>query len=184
MKTLTHSLIILSAAAFTACSTVSVQTDYDKTANFQKYETYALAPAEAGPGLSPSSKAALRDTLRTEMAKKGFAEATTGTPDIAIARHIFTEEKTAVNEYTDWGYSSGSYWPYGYGSYGTWAAAPQTHLQVSQYTSGTLILDFVDTKTNQLVFRGTGNAVVKGPEANADKITEAVIRIVADFPKL
>ena len=183
MKILSQLLIILCAAAFTGCSTVSVTTDYDKTANFGKYRTYALASSDKGPPLSPSNDAALRDTLRTEMAKKGFVEKTSGTPDIAVAKHAFSKEEVAVNEYTDWGYDSGNYWPYGYGSYGTWAAAPQTHLLVNQYTSGTLILDFVDTKTDQLVFRGTGNAVLTGPEATAGKIAEAVTRIVADFPK-
>ncbi len=183
MKTFTQLLIILCAAAITGCSTVSVTTDYDKTADFGQYRTYAFASSDKGPSLSPSIEAALRETLRTEMARKGFAEATTGTPDIAVVKHAFTEDKTAVHEFTDGGYSPGIFWPYGYGRYSTWVAAPQTHLQISQYSSGTLILDFVDTKTNQLVFRGTGNAVLKGPETNARKIAEAVTRIVADFPE-
>jgi len=175
-------ILLLAAALFSSCSPVSVTTDYDRTVSFQKYKTYALAPARKGPPLSPSSESALRDTLRAEMAKKGLVEKSSGKPDIAIARHAFTQDKLAVHEYTDWGYSVGNTWPYRYGNYGAWAGAPRTYVDVSQYTQGTLILDFVDTKTNKLVFRGTGTALVGTTQSNAKKITEAVTQIVADFP--
>jgi hypothetical protein len=45
-----------------------------------------------------------------------------------------------------------------------------------------MILDFVDNHTKKLVFRGTGQAVVSGPDSNAEKIREAVARIVAGLP--
>jgi Domain of unknown function (DUF4136) len=96
--------------------------------------------------------------------------------------HVFTENKVSVQQYTDWGYSYGGGWPYGYGSYSMWAGAPRTYADVSQYTEGTLILDAVDTRTKRLVFRGTGTAVVGGPESNARKIEEAVAKMVAALP--
>jgi hypothetical protein len=170
------------AALFTSCSPVTITTDYDRTVSFQKYKTYALSPAPKGQALSPSSEAALRDTLRAEMTKKGLVEKNSGKPDLAIARHAFTQDKLSVHEYTDWGYGVGDYWPYGYGRYATWPGAPRTYVDVSQYTQGTLILDFVDTKSNKLVFRGTGTALVGTPDANANKIREAVIGIVAGLP--
>ena len=40
--------------------------------------------------------------------------------------------------------------------YGTWYGAPVTYNTISSYTEGTLILDFVDTSNQRLVFRGTG----------------------------
>lgn len=167
--------------ALAACSTVSVTTDYDRTTSFAKYKTYALAPAAKGEALSPSSEAALRDVLRTEMAKKGIVEKPSGKPDLAIARHVFLQEKLSVQEYTDWGYGSGA-WPYRYGVYNTWPGAPRTYVDVSQYTQGTLLLDFVDTRTHKLVFRGTGSGTVGQPAANAEKIRQAVTRIVAELP--
>lgn len=182
MKAKLPRLLAASVAALLAsCSPVSVTTDYDRSVSFQKYKTYALAPAAKGQSLSPSSEAALRDTLRAELAKKGLVEKTSGKPDISIARHAFTQDKLSVQEYTDWGYTGGAL-PYRYGYYGAWAGAPRTYVDVSQYTQGTLILDFVDTKSNQLVFRGTGSAMVGNPNANADRIREAVLRIAAGLP--
>ena len=49
---------LLAACALTACSTVTVTTDYDKSASFGKYKTYSLAPASQGQALSPTSEAA------------------------------------------------------------------------------------------------------------------------------
>jgi hypothetical protein len=46
-----------------------------------------------------------------------------------------------------------------------------------------MILDFVDARTKKLVFRGIGQAVVGGPEANAAKIREAVAKMMEGFPK-
>ena len=184
MKSIVFKLSALVAACLlAACSTVTVTTDYDHSAPFGKYKTYALAPAKQGQTLSPASEAALRDALRTELAPRGIAEATSGKPDLAIVRHVFLSDKISVQQYTDWGYGHAGAWPYGYGYYGMWAGAPRTYVDVSAYTEGTLILDAVDLHTKKLVFRGTGTAVVGGPESNADKIRDAVKQMVASLPK-
>lgn len=161
----------------TACSTVSVTTDFDRSAPFTQYRTYMLAPATDNVGLSPSSETALRETLRANLARHGVTE-TSENPDLHVVRHISTKEKLAVHQSSDWGYM-----PYGYGRYGMWAGAPRTYTDVSQYTEGTLILDFVDAKTQKLVFRGTGTGTVSDPKTNAERITEAVEKIVQEFPR-
>ncbi len=185
-STATHLSALIATCALTACSTVTVTTDYDHAASFGKYKTYSLAPAAHGPALSPTSEAALRDALRTELAARGITETTSGKGDLAIARVVFTQDKVSVQQYTDWGYGSGGgyagAWPYAYGTYGMWAGAPRTYTDVSQYTEGTLILDVVDTHTKKLVFRGTGTAVVGGPDSNAGKIRDAVKKMVAALP--
>jgi hypothetical protein len=168
--------------ALAACSTVTVTTDYDRSASFSKYRTYSLAPGGKGETLSPTSENALRATLRTQMAQRGISEAARGKGDLAVVRHVFTKEKVAVYQYTDWGYRYGGAWPYGYGSYSMWAGAPVTYTDVNQYTEGTMVLDFVDTRTSKLVFRGTGTAIVGGPESNAEKIRVAVEKMMAGFP--
>lgn len=172
---------LIAACALAACSTVTVTTDYDHAAPFGKYKTYSLAPPAKGQTLSPTSEAALRDSLRTQLAARGIAEAASGKADLAVVRNVFVQEKVSVQQYTDWGYGYGG-WPYRYGYYGMWAGAPTTYMDVSQYTQGTLVLDFVDTRTNKVVFRGKGTAVVSGPESNAAKISEAVTKIVAGLP--
>lgn len=181
------SIVLLSAfcfaSLFTACETVSVTTDHDPSTNFAKYKTYALAPPQKGQHLSPSSEAALRDSLRTELATRGLSEAPAKKADLDIVRHVFIEQKTSVQQYTDWGYGYyGGMWPYGYGYYGMWPGAPATYTSVNQYHEGTMILDFVDARTKKLVFRGIGTAVVGGPQANAEKIREGVHKMMDGYP--
>lgn len=182
MKTITKLSILATACALAACSTVSVTTDYDHSAPFGKYKSYSLAPAAHGQTLSPTSEAVLRDTLRTQLAARGIREISGGKPDLAVVRHVFLQQKVSVQQYTDWGYGYNGGWPYGYGYYGMWSGAPRTYTNVNQYTEGTMVLDFVDTHTKKLVFRGMGKAVVGGAGTNADKIREAVEKIVAEFP--
>jgi len=181
MKTARCIFSCLIACALSACSTVTVTTDYDHSVSFAKFRTYSLSPAAQGQTLSPSSEAALRDSLRTELGARGIREVSRGRADLAVVRHAFHQEKVAVQHYTDWGYGYGGR-PYRYGYYSMWAGAPRTYTDVTQYTEGTLVLDFVDTRTNKLVFRGTAQAVVEGPESNARKIQEAVAKIVAKLP--
>jgi len=166
-----------------ACSTVAVTTSYDHSAPFGTYKSYVLAPAHHGQALSPAGEAALRDELRTEFGARGITEATSGKADLAIVRHVILTDKVAVQQYTDWGYGYHGTWPYSYGHYGMWAGAPQTYLDVTHYTVGTLVLDAVDLHTHKLVFRGAGTAVVGGAESNAEKIRDAVEKMVAAFPK-
>jgi len=183
MKTTVAKLpVLIAACTLAACSTVTVTTDYDRAASFGKYKTYALEPAVHGQTLSPTSEAALRDALRTELATRGISEAPAAKADLAVVRHVLTQEKVSVQQYSDWGYGYHGTWPYTYGTYGVWTGAPHTYTDVRNYTQGTLILDFVDTHTKKLVFRGTGTAVVGGPESNAGKIQEAVKKTVAGFP--
>jgi uncharacterized membrane protein len=182
MKKTAKLFLSLAVISLSACSTVTVSTDYDHKASFAKYKTYGMAPASKGQTLSPSGEAALSDALRSGLAAKGIHQTTSGKPDLAVARIVFLHQKTSVQQYTDWGYGSNGAWPYGYGYYNMWSGAPRTYVDVNQYTEGTMILDFVDTHTGKLVFRGTGKAVVGGPESNAHKIREAVEKIVAGFP--
>jgi hypothetical protein len=164
------------------CSTVSITTDYDHTANFGNYRTYAVEPPKDAPALSPSADAALRSALNENLAARGIREVGKGDlPDIALVPHVKAEQKYTVQQYSSWGYGPGV-WPYYGGYYGAWAGAPYSYSTIDSYTEGTLVLDFVDTSKQKLVFRGVGTGTVGSPESNAEKIREAVEQIVAKFP--
>jgi hypothetical protein len=179
-KSLHRCAIAVTSLFLTACSSVSVTTDYDHSASFAQYRSYTLVPSTAEIQLSPSSEAALRDALSTNLLKHGIREIAENA-DLHVIRHVSTKEKLAVYQSTDWGYAGV---PYGYGRYGMWAGAPRNYTDVSQYTEGTLILDFVDAKTQKLVFRGIATSTVGDPETNAKRIREAVEKIIQDFPEI
>ncbi|QPK63572.1 DUF4136 domain-containing protein [Methylomonas sp. LL1] len=167
-------LLAVGVFVLPACSTVSVTTDFDRSASFAQYHSYILDPSLEKIGLSPSSETALRETLRNSLARHGILE-TTENADLHIVRHISAQEKLMVHQ-------SSAGVPYRYGRYGMWTGAPYYYTDVSQYTEGTLILDFVDAKTQKLVFRGVGTGTVSDPETNADRIKQAVEKIVQGYP--
>jgi hypothetical protein len=181
-NTFTRLSFLVVACTLSACSTVTVTTDYDHSASFARYKTYSLAPATKGQRLAPVAEAALRDSLHRALASRGMTETSRKRADLTVVHHVFLQEKVSVQQYTDWGYGYGGGWPYAYGYYGMWPGAPRTYLDVNHYTQGTMVLDFVDNRTKKLVFRGSGSAVLGGPQGNARKIEEAVNRIVAGIP--
>ncbi|QSA97836.1 DUF4136 domain-containing protein [Methylococcus sp. EFPC2] len=174
---LQRSALFVSCLFLAACSMVTVTTDYDHSASFAKYHTYTLTPLAQEVPLSPSSETALRESLRAHLAARGLTEVEEGA-DLHIVRHVSAQEKIAISQSPGWGPYGGV--PYRYGRYGMWAGA--TYTDVSQYTEGTLILDFVDAKTQKLVFRGIGKGTIGDPETNAKRIREAVEKIVQSYP--
>lgn len=167
-------VFILIALVLNACSSVSVTTDFDHSTQFTQYRTYTLVPSSDPVGLSPSSESALQETLRSSLALHGITE-NNDNADLHIVRHLSSKDKLVV-------YPSGAGMPYRYGRYGMWVGAPYYPADVSQYTEGTLILDFVDAKTRKLVFRGIGTSVLSDPATNAARIREAVNKIVQAYP--
>ncbi len=163
-----------SVFALVACSSVSVKTDFDQSIAFAQYRSYTLLPSDEPIGLSPSGEAALTANLRNQLAARGVEEARDNA-DLHIVRHITTKDKIHINQSNTGGSNR-------YGRYGMWAGGPQ-YTDVSQYTEGTLILDFVDSKTQKLVFRGVATGTVGEPKSNAAKIKEAVEKIMADYPR-
>jgi hypothetical protein len=168
------SLAILCALA--ACDTttpVTVNTAADPTAVFGKYHTYAIDTASIG--LSATGNAALQSALRSSLAAKGLKESG-GKSDLYIVPAVYTREK--LNVMPGGGYTV---FPSAYGGY-RMGGAVALNAGVQTYSEGTLVIDFVDRKTHRVVYRGSGQAAVGSTERNANAITEAVNKIVANYP--
>jgi len=60
----------------------------------------------------------------------------------------------------------------GYG-YGRWRGGGSATTYVNTYHKGTLVIDMYDSKTKQMIFRGTGtDSVSDKPEKNEKKINK------------
>jgi hypothetical protein len=152
---------------------VSVKTDYNHQVSFADYHTYSLNLSEA-PELRPTGQAALTESLKSSLAARGINEAPAGKADLLVVPIVSTQEKLHMMPTRNKTYVLSHR---GYGA-GTW----YINNDVSQYTEGTLVLDFLDRKRRMIVFRGIGQGVISTSERNAAGIREAVQRIVADLP--
>lgn len=160
--------------ACTGGPAVSVKTDYNHKVAFTGYKTYALDLSEA-PQLRATGRAALSDSLKSSLAARGITETSKGQADLVVVPTAFTQEKLHSMPTGDTTYVLAH--P-GY-RYGNW----YINNDVTQYTEGTLVLDFLDRQKHLVVFRGIGSGAMSTSERNANGIRDAVAKIVADFPK-
>ena len=120
-----------------------------------------------------------RSRLRSGLAAKGYTKS--ARPDFYIVYHITKSEQVQVSQYTDWGYDGGYSYRYG-GYYHLWPSYPISYAQVTRYTEGTLIADFVDAKTATSIWRGTATGTVGSAQSNQQKIREAIQKMLETIP--
>jgi hypothetical protein len=171
--------LALAMAVFSSCSSVTVRTDHDPGTNFARYRTYAFGPLSQNVlALSPSIRAQIESSLTQELAARGLGRS--ARPDFYVAYHVTTREQISVQTFHDWGR-----WTYGghrWNSYTLWRGSPTTTSYMHRSTIGTLVVDFVDARTDRAFWRGVASGTVRGTEANRQKIAEAVRRMLENFP--
>jgi len=168
--------VVISTILFIGCSSISVNSDYDIYADFSSYKTFYIYNGELKDSRLesvPLVKKRVLDAIQNEMLKKGFAQEDSSKAGMMIYAQATTAEKMNVNSY---GYGYGYGWgPYPYGR----------NIDVSYYTQGSLIIDFVDNKKDELIWRGIGTAVLQNrgtPQEREQFINDAVAQILGQYP--
>jgi hypothetical protein len=158
------------------CSTMRVTSDYDRDADFSQLRTFDWMPT---PPRRPSAprlgnlfmQRRIREALERELTTKGYRNVSRD-PDFLVAFFTAAEDRVAVQRINE-------YW--GYRRYrGRWV----TRVHVDHYRLGTLIVDIVDPRGRELIWRGWATDAVRGrdPERMENKMNEAVVRILREFP--
>ncbi len=152
-----------------SCSSINVSHDYDPQANFNNLKTFSWLSFPQKAEVNQLVVRRIRDAVTGELEAKGLR--LSSNPDFLIAMHGATKEKLDIQ---DWGYSSprAAYWG-------------RRDISVRQYTEGTLILDFVDAKSKEMLWRGVASGAVDPgatPEQRTKRINEAVAKLLAKFP--
>ena len=156
-----------------------VSYDFDKSADFSTYKTYALKEG------TPVGQQLIDDrivaAIDSQLAAKGFTKAASD-PDVVVVYHVAFDKQKDISTFSS-GYGGG-YGPYGWGWGGGWAGGTTT-TQVRDILVGTLVIDVADAKKNQLAWRGMGvkevNTQAK-PEKRDKSINEAVKKILKNYP--
>jgi hypothetical protein len=164
---------VLVALAGWSCSSVSVSVDFDRDTDFSQYKTFSWLGQQHKP---PPRKAAehsffekrLMDAVEAELLDAGYKRSRMGKPDFLIAYHIGARDKVDVTKYG-----------YRYGPHGRWVGR---QVEVVRYKQGTLILDFVDAASKDLVWRGTAVGAIRDMTAGEAEIRGVVAKVLAGFP--
>jgi hypothetical protein len=156
-----------------------VSSDFDPTAveEMSAYHTYSWLPARKGARRDANPMVAKRIMMVVDqtLSDKGFERAQTSAPDFLVGWHGAVDRKLQYNTVNTY---------YGYG-WGYWGGVGATRTYATEYHEGSLIIDIVDAKSNELVWRGVAQAEVH-PQSDPDyrnrQIESAVQKILSRFP--
>lgn len=164
--------LLLAALLLAGCSSVETHVDYDRAASFSSYRTFAFKDVRT-PN-SPLSLKRVRAAVTRTLGSRGLAESAGEKPDLWVVLHTRTHRETQVVTYdTGWGWGwgwRGRYWNPAY---------------IQQIPIGTLMVDLVDTKAKELVWRGSASRIVnadESPKTRDEKVQEAVDKLFDGFP--
>lgn len=144
-----------------------------KVASMSSYSSYAFLPNQDTIQTSNYNNARVNeiviDEIRTNMQEKNY-RLDRNQPDLLVYYHLMMDEENAVNAnpvYTNYsyyrpGYYVGPYYRnYAYNNYFTIPRIVGTNVQQISYKEGTLVIDLIDRRTNEIVWRGTAEDVIE-----------------------
>jgi len=175
-------LLVFSVLLITSCSSVKVVTDYDSNVNFTKYKTFAFfKPGIDKAKISDLDKKRILRAIESELLAIGLTKSET--PDMLVSIFTKSREKVNVNQnQNNFGYGYG----YGYGwGWNPWMMnGMNNNVNISQYTEGTLFVDFIDKEKKELVWQGIGSGALRkeNREKKEIRIKEFVKEIISRFP--
>ncbi len=176
MKTV-YLLIVLCLMVITfGCSTISVNYDFDSKADFTSLKTFSFLPVPEKANINTLNVKRIHDAVRNQLESKGF-KAMTDNPDFLIAMHLTKKKKKLVVSDYNYNYSGysrtqGTYWRTGI-------------TREFEYEEGTFVLDFVDTQSKELIWRGVARGEIRddlSPEKRIKRINEGAQKILSNFP--
>ncbi|MCX6171333.1 MAG: DUF4136 domain-containing protein [Flavobacterium sp.] len=159
---------------FISCSSVRVNSDYDKKIDFTLYKTYAFYKTGIDKvEISDLDKKRILHSIDESLSAKGFTKSET--PDLLINFYTKEREQVDVNQFNmGWGYGWGWGWnPWMWGGNTT----------VTRYPEGTLYIDLIDASKKELIWQGEGEGVLtKDTNKKDEVIKEFVTKILEQYP--
>lgn len=181
MRMWRHLPLVLVLILAWGCGGMAVRTDFDPTADFTTFRTYAFAgmtDLNQGGVLDNSLvRKRLEQMVGEQLAGKGLQQVGTGDkPDLLVHYWVGLKEKQRVESTGPAVGMYGRRGPYGYG-------AGYSGVTTYEYTEGTLILDLVTPAKNELVWRGTiVGTLTDSKEKNLQMTGDAIVKAFAEYP--
>ena len=175
-------LIALGALASSPAYAQKPQIQWDKNYDFSNVKTFQWQQPSA-PSLAdenPFMHKFIEQSIETELQNVGFME-TTDNPDVYVTYHGSVNTEVEYRS-SSFGFSVGSYGmgPWG-GMSGVAAGPTHTNTREVQTKVGTLVVDIVDAKEKQLVWRGTSSGILISD--SQEKTEKAVGNAIKDMAK-
>ena len=175
MKQIFATIIVLGLMG--ACSPeIQVRTDFDPDYDLWTYKTFDWGKkVDIEEGLNPLHYNELNDkriksAVQTQLTARGY-QLSEKDPDLLLHYHIIVADKSVVTPQ-----------PYGYNYSDYWL---RMETNIYTYREGTLILDLMDSRTHNLIWRGWAVSAVESQydREEIDRLINKVVgRIFREFP--
>ena len=158
------SLIIIS------CSSVKVITDFDSSANFSNYKSFAFSKSQIKKlEISDLDKKRILSSIENLMQNKGYVSSSN--PDLIINVDTKSREDVYINRYNDFPF------------YGWYGPTISTTYKPSSRIVGLLYIDVIDAKTGSLLWQGNGSGSLSSNKLSRDElINNFVSKLLESYP--
>src|SRR5215475_3650855 len=168
VKLLTRTLLAVFALAICAAAT-ETKTDYDhsyKLSTLQSFKFADQSQRAANDALRSNdlNERRIRSAIQENLAGLGIKE-NTADPSFIVAFYAGTQKQAQI--------SASGYGPLRWGAGNIW---------VNQSLEGTAVVDFIDARTNQVVWRGFVSRTVE-PNKSDENIRKAIKKLIDRFAK-
>ena len=175
-------VVALLAGGLAACATsggTDVRSTFDQATDFAQYRTFGFVePAGTDQaGYETLVTQQLKTSTRRELEARGYVFAA-ASADLMVNFNESLAQQVLV---TDQPVPMSGYYDYRTGTYGGWVGYEP---DVEEYIQGTLNIDLVDARRNQLVWEGVavGRITEQARQNRAAAIDRVVAEIFAKYP--
>ena len=177
--------LVPALALLAGCTPFTVRYDFDPHSAFKTFKSYDWYAASAkakgrSDGMeNPIMDRRVRRIVERELAAKGYQLKPEGEPDFLLTYYPAYRDRL-VQTYTTlgpWGYGW-SMRPWGYG-------AATGFEEVRSFREGSIVLEVVDNKSNQMVWQAVADGALTGlqdPQDAEEQVTLAVRKLLEKFP--
>ena len=166
--------VLAATLALTGCATMNVSSHIERDVDFAQFRTWDFGPADALPtgdprlDNNPFFKDYLEGAVGLALEARHYVRATGGTPDLLVHYHANISKTFDING-TDSRYGN---------------CRDNCEPRFIEYEQGTIVLDVVSTRTNQVVWRGWAQEAIDGIIDNQDSLRREVNKGVTRMMKL
>ncbi|RFZ90316.1 DUF4136 domain-containing protein [Mucilaginibacter conchicola] len=186
-------LIVAFVSTLSACSSYNYYTAAANKTNLTAYRTFALAAPMKDPNkqwrpLNEIGNGRIQEATKQALIAKGLTPEQQN-PDLLVRYATVTGRgtkwETSYPYYGGWGGGwgwgygwgyGGFYRPWGWGGYGGFYGPG--YAQKVHYKEGTIIIDLIDARTQQIVWRGYGVGELQNPKRTMNDIPKVVDGII------
>ncbi|TWR24516.1 DUF4136 domain-containing protein [Mucilaginibacter achroorhodeus] len=184
-------LVVAFVSTLSACSSYNYYTAAANKTNLSGYRTFALTGPMQSPNkqwrpLNEIGNGRIQEATKEALIAKGLVPQQQN-PDLLVRYATVTGRGTKWETYYPyygggwgWGYGwgwGGFYRPWGWGGYYGGLYGPG-YTQKVQYKEGTIIIDLIDARTQQIVWRGYGVGELQNPKRTMNDIPKVVDGII------